>query len=452
MPQVNTIPFKARGYLHFDSPISSATARSITDPEAVIRHGFYPLVQYHKETQKVWRNPETDKLETVLKRRPISYAAHADSAIYRHYAHLLRECYETSVIEYGLNDVVLAFRNTGKNNIHCAKTAFDAIREMGDCAAIGLDIEKFFDNIDHGILKQQWCKLLDTDQLPQDHYAVFRSITRYSWVDRQALYQLMGISRQNPRKGGRYRLCSSEEFRNKVRPAKLIHTNKQSYGLPQGLPVSALLSNVYMGEFDQLMVQAVALCGGRYFRYCDDMLFIVPTDKKELILNMAQLGINQLKLSISEKKTEIREFRKIDGELMSDKPLQYLGFAFDGQRTLLRAAGLARYSRKVKRGVRLAKSTKRKHNRLRRELGHEQQELYKRKLYERYSHLGKRNFITYGYRAAGILESRAIKKQLKPLWKRLDYQIEGPVSIFAQSPALKALLEAVAAMEKPNRS
>jgi transcriptional regulator with XRE-family HTH domain len=49
--------------------------------------------------------------------------------------------------------------------------------------------------------------------------------------------------------------------------------------------------------------------------------------------------------------------------------------------------------------------------------------LFTNKLYEAHSHLGVRNFVTYGYRAANETNSKAIKRQLKPLWKRLNDEI-----------------------------
>ena len=39
-----------------------------------------------------------------------------------------------------------------------------------------------------------------------------------------------------------------------------------------------------------------------------------------------------------------------------------------------------------------------------------EKKLSKRKLYERYSHLGGKNFITYGHRAANHMRSDAIRK------------------------------------------
>jgi len=77
----------------------------------------------------------------------------------------------------------------------------------------------------------------------------------------------------------------------------------------------------------------------------------------------------------------------------------------------------------MRRGIRLAKKTKIKRNRIKIFLGKLPKKLYKRKIYERYSHLGNRNFIRYGLKAAKIMNSTAIKKQLKPLWSRLQEEI-----------------------------
>ena len=49
--------------------------------------------------------------------------------------------------------------------------------------------------------------------------------------------------------------------------------------------------------------------------------------------------------------------------------------------------------------------------------------MFLKKLYKRYSYLGRRNFISYGYRAARIMGSPSIKKQLKPHWNRLRERI-----------------------------
>ena len=123
-------------------------------------------------------------------------------------------------------------------------------------------------------------------------------------------------------------------------------------------------------------------------------------------------------------KTEIRHFKYENGILKSDSMLQYLGFMFDGENIYIRSSSLARYSEKMKRGGKLAKKTMRKYNDIRIKKGLPPQALYKRKLYSRYTHLGLRNFITYGLKASNTMESKTIKKQLKPLWRRFLQEVE----------------------------
>jgi hypothetical protein len=78
----------------------------------------------------------------------------------------------------------------------------------------------------------------------------------------------------------------------------------------------------------------------------------------------------------------------------------------------------------MKAGVRSARKTVRRTNSELLKNGLSPSErLRKKKLYERYSHLGKRNFLTYGYRAAEKMNSSAIKKQLKPMWTRLQKEM-----------------------------
>ena len=88
----------------------------------------------------------------------------------------------------------------------------------------------------------------------------------------------MGIPKNNARytKKTRKQIRSFVDFRDKVRKNALIISNKANFGIPQGSPISALLSNIYMLNFDIEMKDYVATLGGEYFRYCDDMLFIVP--------------------------------------------------------------------------------------------------------------------------------------------------------------------------------
>lgn len=425
--------FRTRRYLHFDSPVGVKLASAlVTSPKAVSQHAFYPLISYEITTRKV-KKDSYGKIIPNDKNRPIAYPAHLDSHIYSYYARQLSEAYELALHKRGISDAVLAFRPLGKSNIHFAAEAFQTIRSRGNCTAIGLDISGFFDNLDHNLLKKAWCQILDLDKLPDDHFAVFKAITRYSVVDRSEVYGLFGISEHNPKAPGR-RICSAADFRLKVRSKGLIKVHDKNYGIPQGTPISAILSNIYMLEFDKKMVELVSPKDGKYVRYCDDMLVIIPRHSYRRIESKSQKFIEELKLKINPDKTEICRFALKRGKLRSNRLLPYLGFTFDGQNVLLRSAALARYSQRMKSGVRLAAATAKSKNDQRVAQGRPIKALYKRKLYERYSHLGGRNFVRYGFRAAQFMLSKSIRKQLKPLWPRLKEEIDDVMKGYTNHP------------------
>jgi len=419
--------FRKRGYLHFDKPISLEHALDIvTNPNTVATHSFLPFITFTSTTIKVHKDKITKVITKTPKERPIAYSSHIDSHIYSYYSEILNYLYEEQLRIHNITKNVLAFRTLSKSNIEFANEAFQEIKLRGDCSAVALDLSKFFDTLDHSFLKDAWCRLLAADKLPRDHYAVFKAITKYSKVDKEKVYDLMSIPKNNAKhaKKTKKQICSFTDFRDKVRKSNLIIPNKANFGIPQGSPISALLSNIYMLNFDIEMNQYVSSLGGEYFRYCDDMLFIVPSHEKNNVAGEAEKRLIKLKVSLNIKKTEIREFKVTPTKIKCDKPLQYLGFIFDGENIFLRSSSLSRYSDRMKRGVKLAKATMKRKNKIRKLKGLPSKELFKEKIYARYAHVGKRNFLTYGYRASRIMNSNSIRKQLKSLWDRLQKEIQ----------------------------
>lgn len=412
--------FKPRGYIHFDLPISKKSAIKITSNSSkVARHSFYPFISHVNKTQKVHTEKNSYKIKRKIKSRPISYSSHVDSAIYSYYSKILSENYERIIKIRNLDRVVTAFRSLGKSNIDFANDVFLEIKERQVCSVVCLDISGFFDNIDHEYLKKMWISILDNEVLPDDHYSVYKSITKYSKVNRDDVYSELGISKNNP-KANRQRICTATEFRSRIRGKGMIMKNTSGIGIPQGSPISAILSNIYMVDFDEKINSYMEKNNGSYYRYCDDMIFIIDPEYKDEMEAFVKKEIEKIKTPINESKTEKASFQIIKGVQVSDKPLQYLGFMYDGEKILLRSSALSKFSAKMKGGVKLAKNTRKKHNIIRIKSGLPAKRLYKRKIYEQYSHLGSQNFLSYGYRAANKMDSKHIKKQLKPLWKRLQ--------------------------------
>lgn len=417
--------FRRRGYPHFDQPIKLVKAQKIvSNPTEVARHSFYPFIKFTVETVKIKFNRIDLKVEKQTpKIRCISYASHVDSHIYAYYSFLLSKQYEGEIKKLGLTENVIAFRSLGKNNIDFASRAFKEITERKNCHVLCLDVKGFFDNLDHQLLKSAWSQVLQRPQLAPDHYAVFKSLTQFATVDRDKVYQTLHRSTNNMSRKA-LRLCTPEEFRIKIRNTNLIEKNGvNKKGIPQGSPISALLSNIYMLNFDKNVKEHVETLGGFYFRYCDDMLIIVPIESKEYTYNFIKNEIDKIKLEFQDSKTEQINFKYKLGKIEAERPLQYLGFLFDGNQILLRSASLARYSERMRKGVRLAKSTMAKRNRARQARNEITKPLFKKNIYQRYTHLGRRNFLSYGYKASKIMDSKGIKRQLGRLWNRVQNEI-----------------------------
>ncbi len=417
--------FKSRRYLHFDEPIGEDALRALaTNPGRVKSWAFMPMLKCILVTTKVKWNKD-GKLEFKDKPRPICYSSHKDAAIYAYYGSLLSQAYEQLLARRGLSAVVTAFRpDSGKCNIHFAKDAFDWIRAHGECTALAFDIKSFFDTLDHKVLKRQWAAAIGKPTLPDDHYAIFKSLTKFSWVMREEALSALGISKHKPRAGRRRRLCTPEDFRIKIRAKGLVKTNSDKFGIPQGSPMSAILSNIYMLEFDAAVYGKVSSVDGLYRRYCDDMLCIVPQAYSEEVEAFVMAEIKKIELEIQTAKTLHHHFTLKSGSLQANKALQYLGFLFDGQRVLLRNAGIGRYYTRMRAAVGLAAATKIKADKKLSEAEANENPVKRKKLNTRYSYLGGRNFVSYAVRAADEFGDETIKKQVRRHWRKLNKHVD----------------------------
>lgn len=185
---------RRRGYVHFDRHIRIAEIRRrAQNAELVSSHGFLPFIG--KSIDELRYNPAVGTVN--LKSRPIKYASHIDAHIYAYYAHLLTPLYEDLVRSSAIDESVLAYRKHpgGKCNIHFANDAFEWIKGVKCCTAFTFDVEGFFESLDHHILKCEWQRLVGETELPLDHYKVFRSITKYAWIELADLANSLGFGR-----------------------------------------------------------------------------------------------------------------------------------------------------------------------------------------------------------------------------------------------------------------
>lgn len=358
-----------RRYLHFDDRLNldKGITSYVTKPQNIVRHSFYPFLRFIQRKKKYKRSDH--KITVTYKNREICYASHMDSFIYSWYCTILNEAYENIIQNSEVSNSILAYRrveidNNPGNNIFFAKEIFDLIKKKGECCVITLDIKGFFDNLDHKILKKAWESILGLDRLPDDHFKVFESLTKFAIVEVREVFKEFGIKKYDKESYNLLRKISNgKNFRDKIR--KLIKPNPNKFGIPQGSGLSALLSNIYLLEFDKFVVELLGDKNGIYRRYCDDIIIICNPEHKDEIINKVSSKIEEFKLTINPGKTEIITFKNDGAKLVIDKSqsnrqlLQYLGFEFDGENITIRSSSLARYYRKMKTGVPLLLPTNR---------------------------------------------------------------------------------------------
>lgn len=463
-----TIPdwFKVKLYPHIGLPVVKKDAKGVVgyimNPQKIASHQFRPLIRRAVVTYPHRWDSNKRVKRRIKKERPLTYASHLDANIYAYYADQLQSKYEAFVKDENLGDVVVAYRKIpcadgrgNKCNINIADDVFCYIKnELAggkEVAIITFDIKGFFDNLDHGVVKRTWKQTMDMDEMPLDVYKVFKSVTKYSFVHEEALFDLFKdniICRKDkklvnrPVKKMRYlrkheavAYCTTDGVK-QIKKRHLLETNTDGKGIPQGLPISAVLANVYMRDFDVLVNHYVQSIGGIYKRYSDDIVVVCPIQVGKECKQFVMNSIGNVSLEIEEHKTNLFEihivngvpkcFHETEGEA---KPIEYLGFAFDGQRVLLKNASLCRYYNKMR-------MDKRRHKRWAISVNNQTNgRVFTNQIVRRFTLAGAKrhhilirqsdgsfkqskektfgNYLNYAYKAADVMNEPHIKRQLR---------------------------------------
>lgn len=391
--------FKPRKYKHFDVPIGDDWAAALT-PQQVAAHSWSPLLHWIKETSRY--KPLEGK--TVVKARDIMHASHRDACILAQYAHELTGKLDGWYAQNGLHEAVIAYRSLGKSNYNFAATAQAYVREHQSVEAMCFDVTGFFDNIDHGRLKRRLKWLLGVDELPDDWHRVLRSVTRYSHVRKADL-------KAHPVFGPRLKQRSADRPLATVKELKAaaieIRPNPNSYGIPQGTPISAALSNLYLIDFDLTMKALADQHGALYQRYSDDILIIcAPEQADQLVAAVADALTNEA-LDLQDEKTVRRLFAGDERD-----NFQYLGYQLGLGQALIRPGSLSRQWRSTKKAIRRSE-----HKAEKLAAAGQKGKIYTSKLRGRLTHAGVRNFLAYADRSSDELQSDTIRQQVRALRK-----------------------------------
>lgn len=342
---------ECKSYAHFDERVSLALPsirEYVMDDSKVAIHSFYPFIHFSKQYSRY------KKSGIKLKNRDLYYCSHLDRCVYQRYAFLVNQKYARWVKENNINNVAIAYRDDlEKNNINFARDAFDAIKDKKSSLIIVGDFTNFFDRLDHKYLKRMLCELLVIERLPPNYYAVFRNITRYASWDWKQLVEDSGenICEKGIRTkiNNKKKILTKEQFQANKEHIKL---NKSGKGIPQGSPISAVLSNVYMMQFDKDIDAYVKGQNGIYMRYSDDFIVILPYSTREIaeenrthIFSYVEETMAGL-VELQKEKTSTYVYQdKVIYSYEENEPtkIDYLGFWFDGNSIKLRPKAVTKY-------------------------------------------------------------------------------------------------------------
>lgn len=439
--------YKTKKYLHFDNRIGIKNAESyVTDPKKISVHSFLPLIRFEMLTERYCEDESEKRKDgrpVKKKIREIMYSGHMDNYIYQYYAEILNNRYNDWVKINKIDPCSIAYRNNKqeKSNIHFAAEVIDTICRLGNCYILIGDFEKFFDNLNHRVLKNRLTEILDVEYLPKDWYNIFKSVTKYSYCEKKILNKKLGTDKQfRARKELTY-FKTVNEYR-EFRKHNSIDKNKKLFGIPQGTAISAVMANVYTTLFDIDIHKIANQYNGLYRRYSDDFIVIIPkklhdreitVDQFKDIKDQVYKNTEKNHLLIQKEKTKLYEY---DNSTMRDliknenSRLDYLGFVFDGVNVKMREKSIYKFYRKAYKLIDKAKIQKRKKNLLKLS--------YRKRIYSLYTDMGLNrkphgNFLTYAYNAQRIFDEECkgtnnmmldqVKNRKKKIERRMGIKI-----------------------------
>lgn len=365
---------KYKNYAHFDKKMSVKKAKQkLCNDDIIKNHGFFPFIHYTMKSKKLESVNGKIYAKKDPKKREIYYCSHFDRYIYQDYAHKLGIVYNEYTIRNKIDNCVGAYRiDRGKCNIDFSYEMFNFIKEVKKAIIIVGDFTSFFDNLNHKNLKKR-IEIVLGSKLNDNIYKIFKSLTKYKYIDIADLYDY--YTNKNKKRSEKYymkkleQLMTIDEFKkfikakNTVTGEKYLKQNDKDYGIVQGSPMSGLLANIYMIDFDKEMQQYAEKHKGKYLRYSDDFMLVIRDENIELsqiydeIQNYVYLA-GQIELE--KRKTNIYEYNekiiKCINKLVFNTPnttdiINFLGFSFDGKTVSIRNKTISKYNYKLNRKI-----------------------------------------------------------------------------------------------------
>lgn len=182
------------------------------------------------------------------------------------------------------------------------RSAHDAVRQMrkdlqqGYPCVVDIDLSKFFDTVNHDVLMQRLGRRVKDKTL-------LGLIHRY--------------------------LKAGVQVESTIQPTV--------QGVPQGGPLSPLLSNIVLDDLDKELEKR----GHRFVRYADDFVICLKSRRagERVMASIKRFLQNKLKLATNEQKSKVRSFRETS----------FLGFVFKGKQIRWSENSFREFKRQIRR-------------------------------------------------------------------------------------------------------
>jgi RNA-directed DNA polymerase len=364
----------ARKYPHLDATISPYDAEQIgllehrISKQSIENWNFLPFIRRdqrnrryrHKKKELVALSSpiasRNQKKYTHIKSRPIMYASHQDASLLAYISFVLTPYYEAELEKRKLMSKVIAYRRLKrKNNVHFAHNAFKFMDKHDGYTCILIDVKGFFDTIPHKQLLKTIQDLLN-QKIPTDLLYILKNVTEYRYVIEDEVIKCLKANKKpyyvkDGKKG--FKLCRIEDFNKLIDNKKFVRINKKGAGIPQGSPISGLLANIFLLDFDAWTVNLLEQTSFSFYqRYSDDILIVCPREEAKQLYENIKKQFKIYGLRLSSKKTEAfaRDGENIKNVVAFLEPyhgsnrrnLQYLGLEWDGRQIVLRPGTLNR--------------------------------------------------------------------------------------------------------------
>ena len=220
--------------------------------------------------------------------RPLGIPAVVDRMIQQAIAQVMMPIFDP-----GFSDHSYGFRPN--RSAHGAVRKVQAYIKQGYRWAVDMDLEKFFDTVDHDVLMHR----------------VARKVH-----DKRVLKLVGSYLRAGVMVNGRFE-----------------HTRK---GVPQGGPLSPLLANIVLDDLDK----ELECRGHRFVRYADDFIILVKSQRagQRVMSSITRFIERKLKLKVNEAKSKVAKIEQIN----------FLGFTFKAGKIRWSDAAFKEFKRRIR--------------------------------------------------------------------------------------------------------